>query len=226
MAIIPTNSSEDNHVLILDSTYSQFDQTLEKLMDIDNYVHDIISDSCQCDYPLENIRESEFSCRSSNLKEVLYRSVLVGRGADDCSNLLSSLGEAIRMEGASISVESNRLQISPSKCEIQVSSLISELICEPVSPTLGVSPQGQTAGATVGSILVVVVIVVIVIILVIVVVVVRNKRQKQKLRYVIILYHVPLSTPLCSKINYFINYSFIHSLSSKLILSYTLLAQN
>ena len=109
---------------------------------IESYIHigiaKIISDRCKCEFPTTFIRSGIFQCWNAP-DEVTYRSVIVGMGHHNATELLRSLEEWVNSEPV-LQVEKLGLWVS-TKCPVQISSL-----SDPQCPSFRQPPAGAQCG--------------------------------------------------------------------------------
>lgn len=116
MLIVSTSTS---------SFFFQFDNTQEKIEDIDSYVHSAISPTCECSFPRGNVLGGAFTCLAEP-DVVVYRSEIRGSDAGNCENLVSFLQQSIQSQtNPSVFVDGNLLELT-ADCDFSVSSINSE----------------------------------------------------------------------------------------------------
>ena len=109
---------------------------------IESYIHigiaKIISDRCKCEFTVTFIRSGIFHCWNAP-NEVTYRSVIVGMGHHNATELLESLKEWVNSEPV-LQVEKLGLWVS-TNCPVQISSL-----SDPQCPSFRQRPTGAQCG--------------------------------------------------------------------------------
>ena len=151
---------------------TQFDSTSAKLSDITVATVSRLNTMCSCSLPPSHVFANEFTCADNDAQEVIYRAVLQGVEARDCSNLTSHLREWIDAK-SSVLIQGNRLQLNPA-CDLEIESLDIQPACvigeTPLPPTTS-SPDsgGLSTEVIIGAVAAGAIIIVLLLLLIIVV---------------------------------------------------------